>query len=200
MRSSSLDQIFASVERSKTPIQRTKCPVVHREITLDQEKDVRLFCFRQQVRMILLVGPPIQARQDFIMNMKRQVKDMRYFAADDFFMKNGRYVFDAKCLLRAHQKCQGNVRGALMDSKCPIVVVDNTSVKKEHIKVYDDFKYPFAVIVFQPSTAADAIALGIGNTKNIPQHVFENCFNEMNGLRLNDKEFPMLRGVFHMSV
>ena len=199
--SSSLDKIFASVDQTNNISKKLKGPLFNRDITPspNKEHEIQRFCFRQGVRMILLIGPPIQAKEDLIARLATKEKEMRCFAADDFFMKDGKYVFDARGLLRAHQRCQGNVRDALM-KKCPLVVVNNTSVKRDHIKVYDDFKYPFAVVVFQPSSPADAIALGIGNPKNLPQYVFENCYNEMQHLSLNDEEFPMLKGVFRMQV
>ena len=59
------------------------------------------------------------------------------FAADDFFMRGGKYVYDPRLSGHAHLWNQGRVKAAMRMGVSPIVV-DNTNVKAEHAKPYVD--------------------------------------------------------------
>lgn len=56
--------------------------------------------------------------------------------ADDFFMKNGKYEFDATKLHEAHKYCQQNTHNFLRNGYS--VAVSNTSTTEKEVKVYQD--------------------------------------------------------------
>ena len=71
-------------------------------------------------------------------------------AADDFFMKNGKYCYDRMKLSEAHTWCFNMVKTALENSKS--VAVHNVFLLEEHINPYlklaDDFDYQvFSIVV-----------------------------------------------------
>lgn len=58
-------------------------------------------------------------------------------SADDYWIKNGQYVFDVKELSTAHRICMEKFKRAVADGKN--VIVDNTNLKFEDIKKYLDY-------------------------------------------------------------
>ena len=87
-----------------------------------------------------------------------------------------------------------------MSTKDKVVFVANKNTIEDHIKMYAQWGYPFIVVKFVPSTPSNAIALGVGNVKQIPTSIFQAAYNEMNNLRLNNTVFPKLRGVCTIKV
>jgi len=57
------------------------------------------------------------------------------FSADDYFMKNGNYEFDANRLGAAHLQCQANTQSA-MQSGVPKIIVANTFTTEWEMKPY----------------------------------------------------------------
>ena len=57
------------------------------------------------------------------------------YSSDDFFIQNGKYVFDAKKLGEAHKWNQNRVEEAMKQGMSPIVA-DNTNTMKFEIKPY----------------------------------------------------------------
>ena len=56
-------------------------------------------------------------------------------SADDYFCKNGEYVFDPNQLRDAHKYCFDKFKTAL-EQEIPIVVIDNTNIKWKHVRTY----------------------------------------------------------------
>lgn len=57
------------------------------------------------------------------------------FAADDYFVKNGEYVFDPAQLPAAHAQCQERTRRA-MEKGCHLVIVNNTFTNAWEVEPY----------------------------------------------------------------
>lgn len=60
--------------------------------------------------------------------------DSEIFEADDYFMKDGVYSFDASKLAQAHQFCQENVRRKL--NRYSEVIVSNTFTQRWEMEPY----------------------------------------------------------------
>lgn len=56
-------------------------------------------------------------------------------SADEFFMKNGTYEFDAKKLSAAHKQCLEGFIDALY-AKFKLIIVDNTNIKLDEFEIY----------------------------------------------------------------
>jgi len=75
---------------------------------------------------------------------KREFPDYFHFEADMFFMKDGRYYFDAKLIKEAHKWCQQKAREAIEQGKN--VVVSNTFVKVWEMNPYFAMNVPVRVL------------------------------------------------------
>lgn len=192
----SLDAIMNSLP-SPLPAQR-KQPVNAVDMT---EEDVLQSIISADIPLILTVGLGDWNRDKFAQRVQQAMgKKMLMLSADDHFVTDGNYKFDPSQLILAHRQCQGSVRNALYSGKT--VMVTNTHCRVEHIKTYADFKYPFIVIQFLPDSVSSAIAKGIGNSKQIPTHVFQQVFNDMMTLQssLNSDVFPKLHAAYTVRV
>lgn len=69
------------------------------------------------------------------------------FSADDFFMKNGEYHFDAKLLPKAHEDCRNRCEDAMKSGKEKIAVA-NTFTRKWEMKPYFDLAEKYGYVVF----------------------------------------------------
>lgn len=63
-----------------------------------------------------------------------QSLDAVIVSADDYFMRGGRYIFDAEQLPLAHADCQAHASAALAAGRA--VIVDNTNLRKAHRDQY----------------------------------------------------------------
>jgi predicted kinase len=76
-----------------------------------------------------------------------QDRPVKICCADDFFMKNGKYVFNPAALGIAHKTCQDKCEKAMIagDER---VIVANTSTTEKELKTYMDLaeKYGYMAI------------------------------------------------------
>lgn len=74
-----------------------------------------------------------------------------HYEADQFFMKNGVYEFDATLLYKAHQKCQDNTRASLANGSNVVVSNTFTTIKelKEYFVIAKEFNIVPTVITCQ---------------------------------------------------
>ncbi len=75
------------------------------------------------------------------------------YATDDFWMKDGKYVFNIERLKEAHRWNVNRVEDVLKESMSPIVV-DNTNLESRDIKPYLllAMEYNYSVILAEPDT------------------------------------------------
>jgi len=78
------------------------------------------------------------------------------FTTDDYFMHNGKYIFDAKRLGQAHQWNQERTEQA-MKQGIPTIVVANTSTRSYEMKSYVQMaqKYGYDVKIKEPDWHPD---------------------------------------------
>lgn len=123
-------------------------------------------------------------------------------SADDFWMKDGKYVFDVKLLKVAHQVCFEKFKKALREGRN--VIIDNTNLKFEDIKKYLEYvvinnnttKYYYKADICQVehNTIEQAIAYRTNNEdgKNIPvNRMYEmyRAYKNTNVLSLLDSNY-----------
>lgn len=70
----------------------------------------------------------------------------KHFEADQYFMRDGDYKFDASKLRNAHEWCRSSI-GGLMINKEPRLVVSNTFTQEWEMKPYFELaeKYGYTV-------------------------------------------------------
>ena len=71
-------------------------------------------------------------------------------SADDYFMRDGKYEFDAKLLSQAHAWCKGKAEAVMYLAAADVVVVDNTNTQhweyKPYIEMAQEHGYEVEVI------------------------------------------------------
>ncbi len=195
---SSLDTIMGSVPPSLAP----KESFFQKDLNVEQCTATIWKTIKEaNVRLVILTGMGDWKRDEVLESLKSQHgTQMFVISADKFMMKDDKYVFDGSKLTVSHMKCQGEAQNALHSSNNTVVFIANKNSVTEHIKMYAAWGYPFISVVFIPSSVQNAIALGCGNTKQIPDSVFERCYEEVKELELTQAVFPKLKGVCRILV
>lgn len=85
-------------------------------------------------RLTLLRGLPGAGKSTLAAKLVAEGKADCFYEADQYFTKNGEYVFDPKLIGQAHKWCQDNVRLALYEGKA--VVVSNTATTQWELDPY----------------------------------------------------------------
>ena len=123
-------------------------------------------------------------------------------SADDYFMVNGVYKFDAADLFHAHKWCQSKFKQALEDGT-EVIIVDNTNVNYQQIKTYYDmftdaqYLYEHSSInMVRPDTSwcFDAEECFKRNAHSVPLEVIKKMLNEIK----NTSYQEMKIGVIYM--
>ena len=133
-------------------------------------------------KMIIMKGIPGSGK-DYTANTLAPKENI--FSTDDFWMKDGKYVFVPALLGKAHQWNMDRVHDALKEGKSP-VIVNNTNIKKRDYAPYLSFakKFGYDVEVVMPTspwwkeiyprikdgtfTDKDVMEFFVRNTHNVP--------------------------------
>ena len=151
-------------------------------------------------RLILTIGLGDWGRDDFVSKLSKKLgKRLSVYAADDYFMKDGKYNFDATNLKWAHQQCQGKVCNALI-ARSKVVLVANTNVHTDHINMYNKFKEDMILVQFIPTSLETAVKMGDGNSKRIPSSVFEKTYQAMQAMDIHPEILPRMAALLRIRV
>jgi len=102
--------------------------------------------------------------------------------ADLYFMKHGKYEFDASQLGAAHAWCHANYLRALNDPNCDCVIVSNTNTKARDFKFYEKEAERRGIATF---CLVVENRHGGRNTHGVPQEVLDrHADNIRNSLEL----------------
>ncbi|XP_005108340.1 2',3'-cyclic-nucleotide 3'-phosphodiesterase [Aplysia californica] len=107
-------------------------------------------------------------------------------SADNFFLtEDGEYEFDEKLLSSAHSTCQQKVKEACHKGT-PVVIVDNTNVKKWEMKFYLSLanRCGYVVILVEPKTPwkKNARELHKRNKHGVPLEVLQRKVNSFDDI------------------
>jgi len=97
-----------------------------------------------------------------------------HFEADEFFMQNGKYNFDASKLGQAHSDCQRRVRKAMEEGTYPLVV-SNTSMTKWEVNPYLALakEFGYEVVIYKVRGPWDAELYASRNAHGVPLNVVQ---------------------------
>lgn len=102
------------------------------------------------------------------------------YSTDDFFEKDGKYIFDPSKLGEYHEKNQYRTELAMKKGITPIVI-DNTNVLANHMKPYvklaDMYGYKIKIELPDTEWAWDAEQLANKNTHGVPLHGIQKMLN-----------------------
>lgn len=83
----------------------------------------------------------------------KKYPNSKMYAADDYFFRGNKYIFDASKLGEAHLECYQNTRKSLLDGN--ITIVHNTfttySEIKKYLELVDEIGCEYAIL--EPSTS-----------------------------------------------
>ena len=80
-------------------------------------------------RAVIMRGLPGSGKSTLAKEIASGSKSFVICSADDFFMKDGEYVFNPKLLWKAHEICIKKFE-ANLKKETEIVILDNTNTKK----------------------------------------------------------------------
>jgi predicted kinase len=86
-------------------------------------------------KLLILRGLPGSGKSRFIDMLVGDLKTKVVCSADDYFMKDGKYCFDAAGLGEAHKQCREKAERA-MDNYADLVVIDNTCTRRWEMEPY----------------------------------------------------------------
>ena len=67
--------------------------------------------------------------------LARKLAPNAHFEADDYFMRNGKYMYDVNKIYNAHKFCQKETEIAMLKD-IPVIAVANTFIKKKNMLSY----------------------------------------------------------------
>lgn len=201
----SLSKIFGDLDlegRKERTV--TKPAPFQSDVTVDEALDcIEDLCrtSRRFVnRLILTIGLGDWGRDDFVSKLSKKLgKRLSVFSADDYFIKDGKYKFNATNLKWAHQQCQGKVCNALI-ARSKVVLVANTNVHTDHINMYNKFKEDMILVQFIPTSLETAVKMGDGNSKRIPPSVFEKTYQAMQAMDIHPEILPKMAALLRIRV
>lgn len=94
-------------------------------------------------RLIIIRGLPGSGKSTLAQKLLAVAVD-RHYEADQYFIVEGEYKFDASKLGRAHEWCQERTRSALRDGKS--VVVTNTFTTVKELRPYFAMAQEFGIV------------------------------------------------------
>lgn len=84
--------------------------------------------------MIITRGPSGSGKSTMIQNLMKNPESEK-FSSDDFFMQNGKYVFNGSLIGKAHEWNRQRVENAAQKG-VPFIIVDNTNTQLWEMKPY----------------------------------------------------------------
>ena len=122
----------------------------------------------EMIHLLLIRGLPGSGKTTLAKNIVSLsgFEQCRVFEADQYFMVDGEYKFDASKLGQAHYQCQVNTRQALEQGL--FVMVANTFTKRSELEPYYDIAEGLN------KTVSEIICTGdYGSTHGVPFEVIE---------------------------
>ncbi len=94
------------------------------------------------------------------------------YSTDDFFIKNGEYLYDAKFIVEYHEKNIKRTREAMQKSH-PLIIIDNTNVKlwqmRKYVQAADTYKYDVKIQEPETDWAWNYKKCGKMNSHGVPE-------------------------------
>lgn len=109
--------------------------------------------------LILVRGIPGSGKTTFALTAAQDKAPV--FSADDYFMKDGQYIFDGNKLYLAHASCEKRTEDAMLTWKFPVIYVANTFTRAREMTAYfdlaDKYGYNIFTIVVENRHGSDNI-------------------------------------------
>lgn len=128
------------------------------------------------MNLIILRGPSGFGKSTYAATMRAGA----ICSADNYFVHNGVYNFDASKLSEAHQQCLQSCIAAMKEKK-ELIVVDNTNTKKweyeKYIEAAKNLNYCTEIIEFIACCDEHALELAKRNVHKVPTEIVMRQYN-----------------------
>eukprot|EP01080_Neovahlkampfia_damariscottae_P006581 gene6581-10744_t len=106
-----------------------------------------------QKTLVIVRGISGSGKSTLCKKILEENKDGKVFSTDEFFMKDGKYIFNGKLIGKAHEWNQKRAFEA-MEKSCPLILIDNTNTCRWEAKPYVEFglKNDYEIKVVETST------------------------------------------------
>ncbi|XP_041373615.1 2',3'-cyclic-nucleotide 3'-phosphodiesterase-like [Gigantopelta aegis] len=143
-------------------------PFLHDHATVKYLKDSKV--------MFIMRGLPGSGKSTIVRSIQSTYPISAVCSADDYFLKDGVYNFDPNKLGPAHETCRLRTEQHCQ-SGCPVVVIDNTNVKRWEMKEYLDLalRTNYVVVLVEPQTPwkFDARELARRNKHGLSEEILQ---------------------------
>lgn len=169
MPKSSLDAVFGSVESSTPRLSRRTVDDV---VTEALEKMERL-----AIRMVLMQGPQGVGKTTIAKAIAKR-GGVQILSADDYFMKDGSYVFDGTRLADAHAACKRRAEEVLTTSE-DVALIDNCNKNMRDASAYMSLVTGHVLVLrIQPKNQVEAIRCGNRSVHQVPSKNVIRTYND----------------------
>ena len=132
-------------------------------------------------QLVILRGLPGSGKSTVAQKIVEHAQNAVICSADHYFMKDGKYDFNAAELPQAHADCQMSANRAMANGRNP-VVIDNTNIKCSHMQPYIEMaeRYDYVVVVWPVGgqRANDVEEYMARQIHGVPRALMEKMANE----------------------
>ncbi|RXG70025.1 2',3'-cyclic-nucleotide 3'-phosphodiesterase [Armadillidium vulgare] len=181
----SISDIFSPAKKPKIQDDYLDFPFLENKDTIDY--------FRKSKIMVILRGLPGSGKSTIAKHIERKHISCRICSADNFFMKDGEYVYDRSLIKEAHAQCQENAIKAV-EEQISVVVIDNTNLKLWEMNFYLNLakKFHYVPLIIESKTPwrTDISQLVSKTLHDIDENIIELKKND------SDELLPIYYGWF----
>jgi predicted kinase len=135
---------------------------------------------KQEKLLVIVRGISGSGKSTLCKTYLEKNKEGQVFSTDEFFIKNGKYIFNGKLIGKAHEWNQKRSIEA-MEKSCPLILIDNTNTCKWEAKPYVEagLKYGYNIVITEPTTpwCKDAEELAKRNEHGVPLEAIKMMLN-----------------------
>lgn len=135
--------------------------------------------------VIILRGISGAGKSTFAKKFREQ--ETRICSADDFFMRDGNYVFDWRLLKDAHKACLKKFISLCFEKFDGRIILDNVNAEYEHIQPYvliaETFNRPVRIITIE-------VRPEVAEKRNVHGVPARTIIKQLALLRESEKRFP----------
>lgn len=156
--------------------------------------DQKTINYVQQAKvMFIMRGLPGSGKSSIVERISNVYRNSAVCSADLFFMCDGVYKWDHSKLSEAHNTCQEKAK-AHCENGTPVVIIDNTNIKKWEMNRYLQFasENSYPVVIVEPKTPwkNDPVKLAQFNSHGVTEDLINSK------LKSFDQVFPLYFGWF----
>ena len=155
------------------------------KISVSKEDAEAIACCHEQLQsnqrvLVIMRGLPGSGKSTLAKRIVNEAKVGVVLSTDDYFMRNGQYIFRPEELSNAH-KANHDQAAQAVRNKVPLVVIDNTNTQSWEMRPYFELGVAnsYKIQILEPSTdwKFKPKMLTSRNSHGVPRHSIENMMD-----------------------